>query len=262
MVGLDGSGKSSALELMVKQHANEANGVSIGVLNLPKYTPVQWRMEHIPIGRRIAGLIDGATLLGDRANSKLLAGMVYAFFMGLCYNPFQEVLSRWHNPSILLRKRDPSIDGPVYGSWYLPFMDRLSNGERLFLVTEVLHIKLPQKVIYFDVEPQIAYDRIMAEFHQKSWTGRKRKPHLHETPETLQKLRQEYHQVLTIAAAKGVEVVTINTTKASLSEVASELYNHINASLASPNLNWSSNGVGVGPSTTNVPRPTTMLVVR
>ncbi len=262
IVGLDGSGKSSALEIIVRQHLKQQD-VQAEVWNLPKYEPAAWEIDHMPIGRRLAGLVDGAMLLGDRLNSRMLAGFFYFAIIGLCYGPYQQFLIRKHNkPELILAERDPVIDGAVYSTYYLPFAHRLAPSQRVTLITDVLRHRLPQTIIYLNIRPEVSMARILKSVDDKSWNGRKLKPHLHENLATLTELHCAYSQVLDVAAARGARVIEVDSTSSPPEQVASQIYSIILPSIMHLSGSTSGNALPDCGQEASLSHPARVLVLR
>ena len=227
VVGLDGSGKSSALEILVKQHL-KGKEVRVVDPSAALYASEVWKTGHVPIGRRVAAFVDRTTLLGDKLDSRLFQGAIYGAIMGVGSHPFYWLMAAKYHPDLLIRERDVAIDGAVYSQFYFPFAARvLTASQRLWLITEVLQHSLPRKVIYLDVEPEVALDRILKSLEEKAWTGRKNMPHPHENLDGLRLLRGAYHDVLEAAEDRGIEVVRLDATSSAPEQVASAIYSHI-----------------------------------
>jgi thymidylate kinase len=212
VVGLDGSGKSSVLENLLR------NGLSAEVVR-----PVTYRSnvktEHAPIGRRLATQVDRLALLGDRYESRFLAGMVYFLIWGGGHKFYEQFYVQKHKPDVLLAERDAIIDGSVYATFYFPWTARLTPVQRVGLTQRFSREMPPDVVLYLDVHAEVAMKRIEESVERKRWDGRKLKPRLHETTSTLRSLRAVYHQTLDVLAGRGSDIQVVNTTPLTLDEV-------------------------------------------
>lgn len=224
VVGLDGSGKSTSLDILVKQHIQSATVLDPSAT---LYDFEAWQVCHVPLGRRIAAFVDRKTLSGEKVNSRLLQGLIYASIMGLGSHPFQWWLAMKYKPEVIVKERDTPIDGAVYTPFYFPASGRLTAEQRVWLISHVLRHKLPEQVVYIDVEPEVALARIHRSLEEKAWTKRKKKPHLHETLDGLTFLRRNYYEVLEAAAAAGTGVTIVNTTHLGPEAAAHDIYRQI-----------------------------------
>lgn len=212
IVGLDGSGKDSAIELMVKKHLSPSYSHNVD------YVPVQLATDHIPVGRRVASHFEDGSPLSALPLSRFMAAAAYVFFIGLAYGFNQQRVISKHVPDVLVASRDPLIDGPVYWQAYGLFSN-ISLQSAMGLL-RLLGNRPPKRLVYLKVEPRIALERL-----NNAYDNQKKKVRQHhENLRDFSIILAAYKVVLDILTAMNVPVAEIDTSRASLDEVADELF--------------------------------------
>lgn len=218
ITGIDGSGKSTVLDRLVS-HPDFSLKATI---SRPKYEPGAWQVNAVPVHRRLFGVVDYLTLMGDRFNNGLLTGAVYAGMIVAGYKPAETVVKAIYKPDMLITERDIVLDSAVYSAFYFPRIGGDLNT-RLRIASLLTLTHLPDLIIYLSVNPKVALKRIQESLEKKCWMGRKFKPHIHETLDGLAALQTFFMDALNSATAKGTEVIEVDANRDRPEEIAARL---------------------------------------
>ena len=166
VVGIDGTGKSSAVE------------------HLKKILGEKYRVEHITtvprketaktdLGKKVFGFLERIRKKADKSKDK-----AYISIAQLMYNrifPFVRI-AKESKADVIIYERHPLIDYAVYGKEYL--------GRPLTLIEKAFSgTTKPDIILYLDVDPKKAFSRIV-----KRQKVNERKKHLHPHEDSVEKL--------------------------------------------------------------------------
>jgi thymidylate kinase len=205
--GIDGSGKSTSLEMLVSKLQGNYR-----ILKISYNTGfIHYRNELIDVFQsKMATRLETLRPLFKRWHCYGLF-LIFNFF----YKRARMFYLELRQPcDFVLYDTDTLVRPAVHMTLHVPFLRLVSQRVRL-RVTSPLFGRTRNSVIFFlDAEPATAMDRI----------AKRAKPiEAHETLETLAVLRGEFHKVVQAAEQIGLSVVTVSTDQKSPEEVSLEM---------------------------------------
>jgi len=210
--GIDGCGKSTTIDVISTQLSY------LGKTIIHPYRPA---FAQLPGGNReyfgktINGLVDDAHQWADTRDSKLLVGLVNVLY-GRVWTLLEQYALHKYNPDVVLMGRDPLLDPFVYSHFYFPHI-RVSSDERIRTIRRVNGAGLADLLIYLDVSPDQAYQRILARIEKEKSFGAKDRAkwgHMHENPNDLNFLRDTFEEGISLLQEKlGVKIIRVDASR-------------------------------------------------
>ena len=208
--GIDGSGKSTCLDLLISKLESKYSILKIGncdpyiFFKGEKKSAIKYRsykiMEYIrPISvrYRFYGIF-------------LLLNFTYKFLL----SKYVELLKK---SDLIMYETDTLLHPAVYITYHMPFSRMITNGSRFKICSFLFGAKRNFSIFYLDAKPEVAMERI----HKRAEKGDD--IHGHENTRDLTKLKKEFDSMLEVASENGFEIFRINTNHKSLDEVAKEV---------------------------------------
>lgn len=224
VTGIDGSGKSTVISEVVNELFEDYLIAKIG-------RPTYISGKDIPSGRKylfesLNKKVDAMHKFADNLEKRLAVAWVNTFnsFVNSFIN--KQVLKKF-NPEIVIYSRDRIIDPAVYSTFYFQFTKEWSSQTRLKLAQAISRSKTSDMVIYLDVNPIIAVERIEKRIEKekkKSNVDRKKWKHMHENVQDLTNLKNNYSNALDyFQNYLNVDIRTIDVNKKNLEKVVAEI---------------------------------------
>ena len=207
--GIDGSGKTTCLDLLISQLAPEYK-----ILTLSKAGPhVVFKGEkQLAVKHNLNWLIDATRPISRRHR-------FFGFFLLMNYI-YRTIVANYLGHSIkdvdiVMYDSDTLLHPAVYMTFHLPFSRCISRRMRVRLASIVFGSKRRFLTFYLDADPNIAVERI-----------RKRGGNIdtHENVKDLESLKEEFDKMISVASEGGFNIVKINTDNKSAEDVTNEIY--------------------------------------
>lgn len=239
IVGINGSGKSSAYDKLMKMLAVDTSVVGVGgsvlvsnekgKLAIPKelihlrIRPAMSAVAHL-FGKKFHCRPDALITLIERARMQdALAGAYQPELVITDGSPLVTMLSaaRRHDPAVFGEKESSQLCRYLTKRSGLTLRESFSYLRKipeLYIVRSLYHARLqiPGKIIFLRADPAVALLRVKAQQGERQ---------LDETQESLEKLQDAYGFVLDILQKEhGVRVYSIDTTAFTQEEVVAECF--------------------------------------
>jgi len=205
--GIDGSGKSSCLEAIIKRLDSEYS-----ILKISNYDPCfYYRGEKTPAFKfNLNSILDYMRPVSVK----------YKFFgIFLLINfTYKYVLSKYlelfKKSNLIIYETDLLLHPAVYITYHFQMSKILNSRLRFKILSLLFGSKKKSMVFYLDTNPRIAMKRILK---------RGSVIDSHENIEDLEKLRMEFDKVLKVALDRGYKIYRIDTNQRNLDGVADEV---------------------------------------
>ncbi|MGV8086679.1 MAG: hypothetical protein ACP5N1_03540 [Candidatus Woesearchaeota archaeon] len=224
ITGIDGSGKSTSISKLVDLLSPQYLTAKIGrptYISGPK-DPQNREYLFTNLNKRI----DGLHTFADNLENKLGVASVNIFNAFIWSLINRKVFSEY-NPEIAIYGRDRIVDPAVYSTYYFPFTKKWSSEVRLNIARTISRAKSSDTLIYMDVNPQIAVERIekrIEEEKKKSGIDRKKWRHMHENLQDLTNLKHYFTEALDyLYGHSEMDIHTIKVDDKNLQQVADEM---------------------------------------
>lgn len=222
ITGIDGSGKSTALAMLV-DNLKQDNRI-VKATNHPVYSVVNGEKEYHY--RRLIGLVDMLHGLADQSHNPNFVCTVNALHVILQGRVIEPTLIQRIQPTIVLGARDLLVDPAVYSVCYSPRLAHKDMPERMDFIERLTGAPYRDLIFFLTVPPEEAVARIerriKVEEESSDKVERPKWRHMHENPSQLDLLQHEYFKALNeIQKRSAIEVVQIDTSTMIQSEVAS-----------------------------------------
>ncbi len=225
--GIDGSGKSTAIDKVSTTLANEGRRVT----HIRRCSWVDIPGEDRKyIATTANGFFDSLHGWADDYRYKSLVGIV-----NVSYSVAQRMIEKYaeshFNPDIVLVGRDSNLDPFAYSAYYFPFVKHLSAKRRIQIASLLHGGQIFDRVFYVDVDPLLAYERILQRIEREKHYGAKdmaKWTHMHENPDDLKFLRKQFEVSLELLVRKnGTNIIRIDAAKPQ-EDVVLEILSNIN----------------------------------
>ena len=200
--GIDGSGKSTAADLLASRLASRysvtrvVNKDATLYVNGKKHMVFQ-RFYHTieylrPIARKyhLYGLF-------------LVVNYIYKFMVS-------KYLEKFHQSDFLVYEIDTLLHPAVYITYHFPITRFIRPTVRFRIVKALFGRKRNFTVFHLDTRPDVAMERI----HKRA-----AEIHPHENPADLAKLKNEFDRIIEVARSCGFDIRTVETDDETLDQV-------------------------------------------
>lgn len=227
ITGVDGSGKTSAIDAV----ASELGGRErISRIFRPAYSIVEGEKRfHF---QRLLRLVDRLHSTADEKADQRLVMATNAFHVLLQGRVIEPTIRKQIKPTLVMGARDFHIDPAVYAIFYSPSLRRKSMKDRLKRLQRITGQEYRDVIFFLTVPPEIAIERI--EQRIQTDTQSEEKPHgkwrhMHEQPEHLMLLQNEYYSALDIVSRQSprTKIIEIDTSAYSQQQVAQSISSDI-----------------------------------
>ena len=210
--GIDGSGKSTTIDKVSTALANEGNIVVH--IRRCSWVDIEGKDREY-IATKVNGFFDLLHGWTDDRRYRSLVGIV-----NIGYSVAQRMMEKYakshFNPDIVLVGRYSNLDPFAYSAFYFPFVRNLSPKQRMQVVSFLHRGASSDMVFYFDVDPLVAYERILQRIEREQMYGTKDRakwPHMHENPDDLKFLQEQFEISLELLVKEnGTNIVRIDAT--------------------------------------------------
>jgi len=223
--GIDGSGKSTTIDEVSKTLAS--NGCKVIHASRPSWFDTEGEDRRY-MATKINVFFDFLHGWADAHRYRSLVGIVN---VGYC--EVRRLIEKYgenkFKPNIVLVGRDSSLDPFAYSTYYFPFTRNLSSEMRMQIVSSLLCKPRSDKVFYFDVDPNIAYERILQRIDREKKYGAKNRAkwsHMHENPDDLKFLQEQFEiSIELLVKEDGANIIRLDATKSQENVVQEILFN-------------------------------------
>jgi thymidylate kinase len=215
--GIDGSGKSSCVDLLMSRLRTKYSIIKLGDPN---------PCLHFQ-GKRIMLVNDNLHESVKKLRQISIKYHFYALFMVSKFI-YKFILEKYvvlfNKSDLIFYPTDKLLHPTVYFTYLLPSTKKIAS-EFWFLISKSLFgFNENYTVFYLDAEPDVAMERICKR-------GSPLQPH--ENVRDLATLRNQFAEMIEIALRNGFEIIRINTNVKSLEEVTDEVQSIIEKKLYS-----------------------------
>lgn len=213
--GIDGSGKSSCLDAVIKRLEPE-----FSILKISNYDPCfYYKGKQTPAFKlKLHSIMDYIRPMSVKYK-------FYGIFLLINFT-YKYVLSKYlelfKKSNIIIYDTDLLLHPAVYITYHFPYSKMVNNSLRFKIVSSLFGSKKKSMIFYLDTKPEIAMERIQI---------RGIEIHSHENLEDLEKLRMEFDKVLQVAIKGGYQIFRIDTNARTLNEVVDEVQSIIERNL-------------------------------
>jgi len=215
--GIDGSGKSTCLDLLISRLDSKYSTIKIGEHRCAK-TGLWENDPHIffkgekklYIKDRFSRIMANIRPISKRYHFYgifLISNFFYKYLLAKYVELFKKCDLIMCDPDILLHPA-------VYITYHLPFTGKIKNTVRFHLVRILFGSKRKCSIFYLDTEPETAMKRIQ---------NRGADIHEHENPGDLYELKKKFDDMVEVARKNGFRIFRINTNKRGLDEVVDDI---------------------------------------
>lgn len=215
--GIDGSGKSTCLDLLISRLESKYSIIKIGEYRCTK-TGLWNNDPHIFFkGQRKLYITNrSSTIMGYiRPVSKryhfygifLIANFVYKYLLA----KYVEICQKC---DLLMYETDILLHPAVYITYHFPFSRKITNSLRFKVVKILFGSQRNCSIFYLDTEPAAAMERI----HKRGADV-----HEHENPRDLHELKKEFDNMVEVARKGGFRIFRINTNDKAVDEVVDDV---------------------------------------
>jgi thymidylate kinase len=215
LTGIDGSGKSAALDSLISRLDGRyrilSNGDELYVhFKGQKNRASKWGL-HTVIDR-----------LKGRPRYFPLRGLLSLLsFAARCFEA--AYLKRYGNIDLLLYETDTVLHPAAFSAFHFPWIRRIDRGVRLKILQALFGPPKNSLTFYLDTDFHTANDRIVR---------RSKAPDPHENVRDLEILKREFDDVVRIASVKDTRIIRINTNNRSIDAVVNEMETALKEKLA------------------------------
>jgi thymidylate kinase len=210
ITGIDGCGKSTSLAKIAEFYAKEYTVAKIGRPNYVYHDQKKtYRLQSIN------KLTDKAHEYSDNLESKLLVAGVNVL-NGIVWSITNAYVQLKDQPNILFYGRDPVVDPAVYATFYMPFTKKWPVQTRLDIARLATLGRKSDVLIYMDVKPSLAIERIEHRIKEDNMyaTERKKWKHMHENLQDLQMLHARFDEALrALSGHKRTKIHSVDANK-------------------------------------------------
>jgi broad-specificity NMP kinase len=205
--GIDGTGKSTCLELLISKLDWNYRILRIGYSR--HY--ICFRGDRVKALKH--DLQSGMESL-ERASKKYHFYPLFLMLNFLVKYSITKYLEIFKRCDIIVYETDTLLHPAVHIAFHFPWSRSISERTRFRISSALFGAKSSLLIAFLDADPEIAMARI-----------RKRAIPIdaHENPKDLAVLRSEFQKIVAVAAGRGLKVVSINTDNKSPEGVVDEI---------------------------------------
>ena len=215
--GIDGSGKSTCLDLLISQLQSKYSIIKIGEYRCTK-TGLWKNDPHIFFKgeTRVYTKNRSSTIMGHlRPISKryhfygifLIANFFYKYLLA-------KYVEMSHKCDLIIYETDMLLHPAVYITYHFPLTRKVRNTLRFRIVKMLFGSRRNCSIFYLETEPQVAMKRIV---------HRGIDIHEHENPRGLSELKKEFDKMVEVARQNGFRIFRINTNDKGVDEVVRDV---------------------------------------
>ncbi len=219
--GIDGSGKSTCLDLLISKLDSTYSIMKISKLNPCIFFKGERKLAVKHTGYEIMEYIRPISVKYRFHSVFLIMNFIYKFLISKYLELFKE-------SDIVIYDSDILLHPAVHITYHLPFTSMIKNGLRFRIASMLFGSKRNLLIFYLDTEPEIAMERI----HKRAEKGVD--IHAHENTRDLKRLKEKFDNILEVASENGFEIFRINTNNKSLDEVANQVQTILEKKLSTP----------------------------
>ncbi len=193
--GIDGSGRSTTIDALSKRLSDM--GLKVVHPHRPAFADLPG-CDREYFYNMVNTAVDSTHRFLDNRNQRFLTGLLNMGY-GWIHRAIERYAIRRYDPDVILVGRNLVLDSAVYCTYYFPVSRSLSPKERIRIASSTYQAKNPDIMLYMDVDPTIAYERILKRIEDEKKHGakdRKKWTHMHENPEDLKFLRDGFEVTL------------------------------------------------------------------
>ncbi len=196
IIGLDGVGKSTTVSNFTKRFSSDLFVIKMG---RSVYYYNQESLEKVRLFEKLLSKIDKRYEKYEKKGSRL--GIAWASIVYVISTRFMESkIFRKFKPDVIINSRDIIIDALVYADYYLPLFRFLPERLKVFLLRIFsLFPKKSDLVIFLNLDPCESINRIKKREKKckiDPSVMRIKSRYRHENLESLIKISERYHEVL------------------------------------------------------------------
>lgn len=215
--GIDGSGKSSCLDLLVTRLQAKFPIIKLDISDPSFYFKGERRsLVNYDLYKNIENLRELSIKYHFHS-----CFLIFKFIYRLILVKFIELFNR---ADIAIYSTDILLHPAVYFAYHFRFSRKIQSRLRFTLARCLFGRDKNISIFYLDTEPEIAMNRIQM---------RAASVHPHENTRDLTILKQEFDNMIEIALEYGFEIFRINTNGKNLEEITDEVQSIIEKKLCS-----------------------------
>lgn len=198
--GIDGSGKSTSIDEISTQLSQE--GYTVAHIRRPSYVD-RPNKERKYFATHINNFIDFLHRSADDYNNKTLVGLINIAHCNIS-NLIEGYTIHEFKPDIIFSGRDPFLDTFAYSSYYFSFTKDLDPTFKKKINLLLNSNSMYDLIFYMDIDPSLAYERILTRIEKEKNGAKHRKKwaHMHENPEGLNFLKDQFEIAIDIMLNK------------------------------------------------------------
>ena len=211
--GIDGTGKSTCLELLISKLESTYRILRIGYSR--HYICFRGNRERA-LKYDVQSVMESVGQASKRVHCYPLF-LIFNFLVKYSITKYLELFKRC---DLIIYETDTLLHPAVHITFHYPWARSLSENARFRISSALFGAKKSLMIVFLDADPEIAMERI-----------RKRAIPIdaHENPKDLAVLRAEFHKILAVAAARGLDILRISTDDKLPQGVVSEILRALDA---------------------------------
>ncbi|MFH1211224.1 MAG: hypothetical protein V1645_04910 [archaeon] len=223
--GIDGSGKSSALDQLSRRLSHD--GYTVAHTLRPFYIDMpKGRRERY--AQRYEETMDCLHQVADKLKQKTFIGMINVIHHCGVSKIIEDYAIKKFKPDVVLAGRDTLLDPFAYSAYYFSFTKSLPVWIRK-RVDELMNKSRADMTFYMDIDPDLAYERILKRIEKEKKESnelREKWAHMHENPKDLRFLKQEFETAIDLFGKGGQVIVRIDASKP-LDDIVEEIFTRV-----------------------------------
>lgn len=186
ITGIDGCGKSSTIAWVVN---NLAQDYTIAKIGKPSY--IQWinsTKEDLSYNR--SNIIGDISIYAQKTQLRPIVALTNILYVINQNQLIKNTIVNYH-PDMIIYDRDRIVDSLVYWSYYIPPTKHISLKLRTKAIELISWAKLPDLLVYMDIEPDLSIQRISLRSQEAE-----ENMSIHENLHNLIELKKYYEDIL------------------------------------------------------------------
>lgn len=220
ITGIDGSGKTSAIDTVAIELGQRER---VSRIFRPAYSIVEGeRKFHF---QRLLKLVDKLHSAADEKADRRLVMATNAFHVILQGRVIEPTIREQIKPTLVMGARDFHIDPAVYAVFYSPSLRRKSMKDRFKRLQRLTGQEYRDVIFFLTVPPDTAIERIGRRIQNDAQSEERlhgKWRHMHEEPEHLERLQNEYYRALDVVSKQSprTKIIEIDTSAYPQEEIA------------------------------------------